>query len=1082
MKKFVASSIAFYLNSVVTPSILSLVLSVAWLAPVSADDRPEPGRPSPVSEANRRQHQFFEAKVRPLLAQHCFKCHGPDKQKGGLRLDHQQFVRTGGDSGSLWTAGKPDESLLIEAVRYESFEMPPSGKLSEGDIQTLVRWIAEGAYWPEQAPLEQAEVKGFVPGRIREEDRRHWSFVPRQPVQPPPDESGWAQTPVDAFVRARLIERGWQPAKPATPSQLIRRLYLDLTGLPPTPQQVEEYIANPSGEKYREIVDRLLESPRFGEHWASFWLDLVRYADSDGYKADFKRPDAWRYRDYVIGSFNQDKPYREFVLEQLAGDEYAPDDPDALVATGFLRMGVYEYNQRDVRAQWDAIVNEVTDVTADVFLAMGMSCARCHDHKFDPLLQRDYFQLRAFFEPMVWRDDCHLAPQAQRQEYEQKRGAWEQATQSIRDEIDQLIAPLKRNAANSAIDKFPLDIRPLMRADSGELTPHERQLVALAYRQVTYEYERLEPAKKLKGESLARYQELSRQLAQFPEPTLPTGMTVSDIGLEAPPTHIPGRSSESVAPGYLTVLSNEDALIPELSSRGSTGRRLALAEWITTDDHPLTSRVIVNRIWARYFGRGIVATTSDFGRLGEPPSHPNLLDWLANRLVEQQWKLKDLHRLLVTSAVYQQGTENLNSPEVHHSDPQNLWLARMPIRRLQAEQIRDSILAVTGELLPQPPQNAPSGQHRHRAVFGAVMRNSIDPLLATLDAPDRISSTADRYVTTTPLQSLTLINGDWSLARARALATNLRDVSRDTRGQIQELYQRAFSRKPTDEEMAAAVAFLANQVALAERQRPVPGFAEQVDQRWVADVTPGRSARLAMMKSSELPQGDLTIEATVLIRGVDDNSAVRTLASQWTSKSSDPGWSVGVTGQKSGYEPRNVILQLVGEDATGQMIYEVIPSYLHLKLNTPYFVAVSVDLDDPTPQGVRFYVQDLKTGAVRTAQVAHQVTRRPTTETPLVVGGRFLSKTHDWDGWIDDVRLSKAALRTTDLLVNDTQTRADTIGYWTFAKRDAFLRDQSGRENHFHSSTAGVQHDPRLEGLVDLCHAILNSNEFLYLE
>ncbi|MCH8150445.1 MAG: PSD1 domain-containing protein [Planctomycetes bacterium] len=644
---------------------------------VTADDLP------------REKLRFFESKVRPLLIERCIKCHGEKKQEGKLRLDLRVTALKGGESGSAIHPGDPSKSLLIEAVNYESLEMPPTGKLSDSEIAVLTTWVKIGAPWPESyAELVQPRNK-----KITDEDRAFWAFQPVGEVSVPSIESSWCRNPIDRFVLRRLQKEGLAPAAPADRIALLRRVYFDLIGLPPNPQEVERFLNDKSPNAYERLVDELLKSPQYGERWARHWLDLVRYAESDGYKQDAYRPDAWRYRDYVIRSFNKDKPYDQFVMEQLAGDEIAPGDPEAIIATGYLRHWIYEYNQRDVRTQWDGILNDVTDVTGDVFLGMGMGCARCHDHKFDPILQKDYYRLRAFFAPMLPREDLPLGSREQLAEYHAKKAEWEKQTTEIRHEIDEIERPHRERVARPAIDKFPPDIRPMVRKPASERTPLEQQLAELVYRQVREEYKKLNVGSKLKGDEKKRYESLKKQLAEFDRlkpAALPPAVTVTDVGPIAPVTFIPGsRDRQDIKPGYLTVLDPSDAKIqsPPMASQ-STGRRTALARWITSRDNPLSTRVIVNRIWQYHFGRGLVATSSDFGRLGEPPSHPELLDWLTTYFLDDDWRFKRLHRLIMTSAAYRQSALREMPQVARLKDPTNRLLWKFNSRRLDAEQRR----------------------------------------------------------------------------------------------------------------------------------------------------------------------------------------------------------------------------------------------------------------------------------------------------------------------------------------------------------------------------------------------------------
>ncbi|WP_197996036.1 DUF1549 domain-containing protein [Gimesia panareensis] len=444
--------------------------------------------------------KFFENEVRPLLAEHCWSCHGAKEQKGDLRLDTRGHTLLGGESGTSVVPGKPEKSLLIEAVRYESYEMPPAGKLPEQQIKILEKWVALGAPWPgadDAVPLRKEQGPRFTA-----EDRAWWAIQPLQSVTVPAATGDWSKNEIDRFILDRLKQQGLTPAPEADRESLIRRVYFDLHGLPPTPQEVQEFVQDQRPDAYEQLVDRLLASPRYGERWARHWLDVVRYADSDGYRADGYRSNAWRYRDYVIRSLNEDKPYRQFVQEQLAGDELFPGDVDAQIATGFLTHGIYEWNSRDVAGQWDIMLNELTDTVGDVFLGVGMQCARCHDHKFDPVLQKDYFQLRAFFEPILIETAQEVGTPEQLEQYRSELSAWEQATKAIREELAELEAPY-REKARAVIISFPPDIQAMIHKREEKRTPREQQLVELAWRQVEHNYRNLD--KQLKGDAKERF-------------------------------------------------------------------------------------------------------------------------------------------------------------------------------------------------------------------------------------------------------------------------------------------------------------------------------------------------------------------------------------------------------------------------------------------------------------------------------------------------------------------------------------------------------------------------------------------------
>ena len=430
-------------------------------------------------DAERLEH--FEQHIRPVLVDRCIRCHGEKKQEGDLRLDSRASILRGGESGPAILAGNSSESLLVAAIKHESLEMPPDEMLGQKQIRHFEAWVEQGAVWP----VDQDTIRPSDLG-ITETDRNWWAFRPlSQPAVP--SELGapeaWSNHPIDAFVFQKLKQNNVQPAPRAEPEALIRRLYFDLLGVPPTRAEINAFVNDDSPDAWEQQIDRLLADQRYGERWARFWLDLVRYAESDGWNQDQYRNNIWKYRDYVVRSFNQDKPYPMFVREQLAGDEIPGDDPEHLIAAGFLRLGIYEYNQRDARGQWDDILNEMTDVAGDVFLGMSMACARCHDHKFDPIPQDDYFKLRAFFEPVIWRDDLPEATAAARRVYLDQLSIWEQKTADIRAEIDELIQPYHDRKWKSTVDKFPLEIQACFHKPESERSSWDHQMAYLVSRQ-----------------------------------------------------------------------------------------------------------------------------------------------------------------------------------------------------------------------------------------------------------------------------------------------------------------------------------------------------------------------------------------------------------------------------------------------------------------------------------------------------------------------------------------------------------------------------------------------------------------------
>lgn len=1048
---------------------------------------------SAAASSAAEKHRFFEQSIRPMLAENCFKCHGPDTQKGDLRLDSRERMLEGGGNGPAVTPGKPTESLLMVAVSYrdEDLQMPPKKSLAKKQVALLEKWIEMGAPWPGSA------TDVVKPAKISEEDRQWWAFQPPlKPDVPKIEGDSWSRNEIDRFILARLKSEGLTPATQAEKRQLIRRVFFDLTGLPPTPGDVENFLADESESAYPSLIERLLDSPQYGERWGRHWLDVVRYAESDGFRADDYRPNAWRYRDYVIRSFNENKPYDQFVREQLAGDEIAPDDPDVTVATGFLRHGIYEWNQRDAETQWSDILNEMTDITSDVFLGLGMSCARCHDHKFDPILQKDYFKLQAFLAPTLWTIDTPLATSGQLAEHERAMAVWEAKAQPLLDQIEAIEEKHRAAARESATKIFPPEVQAMVRKPEAEQGPYERQMNYLVHRQVLVAWKRI--SGRIKGDEKKKWDALKLELAKLekdkPKP-LPVGMTVTDVGATAPKVVIPGkRDGAEIAPGFLTVLGDESPKIEPIPAGGrTTGRRTALAKWITRPDHPLTARVMVNRVWQRHFGRGIVANASDYGRLGEKPTHPELLDWLAATFVEKGWRIKEMHRLILNSATYRQ-TAMRTAPEVARmKDPGNRWLWRMNTSRLGAEQIRDAMLAASGELDLKAGGAGVSGETPRRSVYVKVFRNKLDPLLQAFDFVNGLSSTPKRNVTTTATQSLLMINGDWILKRATAMAKRLeRDFKDSPAKRIDAAYAQAFGRLPALAERDAAMAFVGAQADGIVNAKPEPALAAataKIDkvEGGAALLKPGSSQEFLEVPHSEsIPTGDFTVEAIIKLDSMYPDATVRTVVSQWNSASKSRGWSLGVTSAKSGYQPRNLILQLIGDTAKGDSGYEVIASNLRPELGKPYYIAVSVKLADLGEGGTTFYMKDLSDPKAKltAAFVAHRKNRHYASKLPILIGGRAGSKTYRWDGAIGDVRISNAALERADLMIYQDKARTDTIGFWRFEEKPGFYSDSSKSGNGIKppAPPKPTFAAAKRSALVDFCHVLLNSNEFLYVD
>ncbi len=776
------------LTRIAHASVRALLLGATILTAASADQ---------LQPADR---ELFERHVRPVLVTHCIKCHGQTKQENGLVLTSLEAMVRGGDSGPAVVPGRPDESLLLEALQYESLEMPPAGPLHKNQIEGIKAWIEAQAPWPDGVVLQPQSSETTA-------DRDWWCYQPVVDFAVPEvKDGGWCRNDIDRFIFARMTAAGIEPSDEATRPTLARRLHFAVTGLPPD-ETAMRFI---NGEEdYETLVERLLNNPAHGENQARSWLDLVRYADSDGYRADHERPLAQLYRDYVIRSFNADKPYDQFVAEQLAGDEIDPGNRDALIGTMFLRHWIYEFNQRDVERQWREILDDITETTADVFLAQGIKCARCHDHKFDPIAQQDYFRIRAFFAAVHPKEDMPVASLEEQTAFHIQHNKWLKATDEIRRQIHDIETPvLLQHSTNQGVDKFVTEIKSMMLSREVDRSPYEHQIASLALRQLDLHPDKL--PEQLDKVTEAKRQSLRKQLAEFdslkPDPLPTLAFVAGDVGRVAPATFIPDDPHRTpIEPGFLSVFGQEPAPItapPEVLQ--STGRRTALARWIANPANPLTARVIVNRIWQQHFGRGLVETTSDFGHLGNPPSHPQLLDWLTGRFIDDGWSLRSLHRRILTSATWRQTSQRTPNNQLAQYDPENRLLWRMNARRLSGEEIVDTMLLVSGELPSQK-----------RAIYKPVMRNQRDPLLMLFDFPDRIRTTGQRHRTTTSPQALMLMNNPWTHDRAAAMTKRLRAVAKAPEDDsaaafIRTAFRQLYFRDPDADEIASANQFMAS--------------------------------------------------------------------------------------------------------------------------------------------------------------------------------------------------------------------------------------------------------------------------------
>lgn len=749
--------------------------------------------------------QFFETRVRPLLAERCFDCHGEKKQKGGLRLDGKAAFERGGDHGAVVVAGDPGHSRLVTAIQHTDpdFKMPPKEKLSDRQIATLTAWIKAGAYYPDdgkQARTVPNENAGpaLRHGKftITDDDRAWWSFQPRKQLEAPAVKGRRPVShPIDSFLLERLEGKQLSLSPAATRRELIRRACFDLIGLPPSPEEVVQFEQDRSPDAWEKLIDRLLDSPQYGERWGRHWLDLVRYAESNGYERDGAKPNAWRYRDYVIQSFNADKPYDRFVLEQLAGDELdGPFNPDAIVATGFYRLHVWDDEPDSTLAAEFDDLDDIMVTTSAAFLGLTVGCARCHDHKFDPISQADYYQLLAFFRSINPYGLHH-------------KGGGGRGT----GKITRPLAPPAEAAAWEAKQQSKIKLAR-ERFAGGQQADADKMLQA----------------------------ELKRIEAETP----PFGFALAVHEDPLKPTHLFHRGDvqsprAEVQPTFLSILGGRR---PELEGpvggNASSGRRLALARWITHPSHPLTARVLVNRLWQHHFGQGLVRTPNDFGRTGMKPSHPALLDYLATEFVAGGWHLKRMHKLIMMSRAYQMSSL-ANRPEAVRVDEANELFWRQNPRRAEAEVLRDSLLAIGGSLnlkmggpsfFPTLPKevhatqdaagkgwtDSPPEEQNRRSVYMFVKRALLLPLLESFDYTTTTVPVGVRSVTTVAPQSLMLLNDGFVQQQASRFAERLRrEAGESDAAQVRRAFALAVQRTPSKKELAAALAMLAEQRKLA---------------------------------------------------------------------------------------------------------------------------------------------------------------------------------------------------------------------------------------------------------------------------
>lgn len=745
----------------------------------------------------REQIEFFEREVRPLFVKHCFECHGEgDGIEAGLRLTSRQALLQGGDSGPAVVPGDLDRSLLIEAVRYRGLEMPPQGKLPPESIAVFERWVAMGATWPEEESTAQPLASDQEQFQISDQQRAHWSFQPvSNPHAPMVQDANWCRTEIDRFILAKLESRGLRPNPTADKRTLIRRVTYDLTGLPPTPIEIQAFLADDRDGAFEAMVERLLLSPQYGERWGRHWLDVVRYADTAGDVADYPVPQAYHYRDYVIDAFNSDKPYNVFLREQLAGDLIAKKSAkekyaELTTATGYIavtrRFGYNRHHQHHLT------IADTLDTLGKSLLGLSIGCTRCHDHKFDPISAADYYGLYGIFA-----STRYPFPGAEEQNRPQ--------------DFVPLVPPEEAASLIAARDSqiAPLD------AELKELS----ERLAAANELLAKQSEKQSVDQQAVNELNAKIAEVQAQRNALAREPYATAYAVAEATPQDGVIHRrgePERLGPTVPRRFLEILGGQ-----AVEAKAESGRR-ELAEWITDPENPLTARVMVNRIWQYHFGRGLVRTPNDFGTRGESPTHLELLDYLAHKFVENEWSVKEMHRMILRSHVYR--LSSVDCVESRKADPNNDLFWRVDARRLDAECIRDAMLVVSGELdrsrgiaHPFPSVDTWTFNVHHpfkevydtnrRSVYLMTQRLQKHPFLGLFDGADPGATTDVRMVTTTPSQALFMMNDPFVHSQSQKFARRLIQETPDGRGQIHMAYELAFGRSCSESELEQALKF-----------------------------------------------------------------------------------------------------------------------------------------------------------------------------------------------------------------------------------------------------------------------------------
>jgi cytochrome c553 len=788
----------------------------------------------------------FKEKVAPIFEANCSFCHGAKIQRSGLDLRSLESVMRGGAHGKVVVPGKPEQSLLYRLITHAEEPKMPQGmdKLSDADINTIADWIRGLAVNSNAASETGAPIR--APGySITETDRQFWSFRKlARPMVPTVKKGSRVRNEIDAFILSRLEREGIQPAPVAEPRVLIRRLYLDLIGIPPTPEEVNDFVRNPSEAAYQKVIERLLASPHYGERWGRHWLDLARYADSGGYEFDYDRPNAWRYRDWVIKAFNDDKPYDQFIREQLANDQLKPNDVEALIPTGFCRNGPTVDNADNEETRMDELDDMVT-TTSSVFLGLTVGCARCHDHKYDPIPQKDYYRMQAVFFPFK-KADRALVNAEEEAIFKAKNKAVDEQVRPFRQKIFAIEKPHRDKLLAEKVE-FHMKLAESTGTLKDKDVAQYRKEVALRFaKDVQLQPEEIDAM--LSPEEIQARKVLLDQINEINKTRpkrLPAVMGVTDETKKLQAYLLKRgdyrNKGEAVQPGFPSVLAGTADAAP-------VNARKQLAEWIADRNNPLTARVVVNRIWQYHFGKGIVRTPSDFGATGDRPSHPELLDWLASEFMARGWSWKALHRLILTSNTYRQASRFDEKAAMKDAENRLFW--RMNPQRLEAEVLRDSILTMSGKLNPEmggpgiypridssviasgsrprwPLEVKEGPAEWRRSVYIFVKRSVLVPLIEVFDCPVTVVSSPVRSVSTVSPQALALLNNEFVLQQAQYFSERVRsEAGTDLRAQISRAFQIALNRRPSGKENLWATEFIkAQAVGYQKRNNEKPDEA-----------------------------------------------------------------------------------------------------------------------------------------------------------------------------------------------------------------------------------------------------------------